>query len=92
MTSCKECVAHLLGACRGDFCEPERVSLAEMVRRIAEENGHLLTAFERESGRPTWHVACSRCGLEASYTLDPEPGTPAIVGAVLDTPCVAPRG
>jgi hypothetical protein len=87
MTSCKDCTAHLLGACRGDYCEPERLSLAEMAQRSAEAGGHALTAFNKESGRPMWHATCSRCGLEVSYTLDPEPDTPALFGPLLDTPC-----
>jgi hypothetical protein len=92
MTTCKECVALLLGACRGDFCEPERMGLAEMVERLAAEGGHTLASFRKEPGRPLWHVACRRCALEASYTLDPEPGMPAISGPLLDTPCESTNG
>jgi hypothetical protein len=89
MTTCKECVALLLGACDGDFCAAERIALAESVERAAARGGHDLSPFVKERGRPMWHTTCTHCGLTASYTLDPEPGTPAIFGSLLDTPCVA---
>ena len=90
MTTCEDCVAQLLGACRGDYCRPEHVGLMENVERNAAANGHTLSEFVQERGRPVWHAHCERCGLEVAYTIDPEPGSPAIFGPLLDAPCGSP--
>lgn len=87
MTTCSGCVAKLLGACRGDYCAAERVGIEEEVTRRAVANGHRLGPFVQERRRPLWRAHCERCGLEAAYTIDPEPGDPAEFGAALDQPC-----
>jgi hypothetical protein len=87
MTTCKDCVAAVLGVCRGDYCEPERVGLIEQAERLAEQGGHTLTSFEKERRHPIWHAHCEHCGREIVYTLDPEPGSPTIYGDLLDTDC-----
>ncbi len=91
MTTCKDCVARVFGVCQGDFCDMERVGLVEEVERQAEALGHLLGPYVKEKQRPIWHVQCQTCSLEATYTLDPEPGTPAISGTLLETPCSGER-
>jgi hypothetical protein len=87
MSSCKDCVAHLLGACDGDYCAPERVSLQENAAYLAAQGGHTLSDFVQDKGRPLWRAHCQHCGLEIACTLDPEPGHPDIFGPLLDTPC-----
>jgi hypothetical protein len=89
MTTCKDCVAKVLGACRGDYCESERVGLTEQAQRAAKQGGHTLSAFVKEKKSPVWHAHCLHCGREVTYTLDPEPGSPAICGDLIDTDCTA---
>ncbi len=87
MTTCEDCVARVLGACRGDFCDMERVGLTEQTQRAAESGGHTLSSFKKTAGRPVWTASCTRCGRDIAYTLDPEPGAPAIYGSMLDAAC-----
>ncbi|MBN1248251.1 MAG: hypothetical protein JXC32_11375 [Anaerolineae bacterium] len=87
MTTCKDCVAKLLGACHGDFCRAERVGLEEEVARLAAATGHTLSELVQDRGRPVWRARCRYCGREIAYTLDPEPGEPVIFGPLLDATC-----
>lgn len=87
MTTCRDCVAKLLGACSGDFCRAERVGLEEEVARIAAAGGHTLSELVQDKGRPLWRAHCRDCGLEIGYTLDPEPGQPMVFGPLVDATC-----
>lgn len=87
MAECRDCVARLLGVCRGDFCYTERVTLVERARRRAAQFGHELGPFTKVARRPTWEARCERCAECAVITIDPEPGQPAMSGKVLRTPC-----
>jgi hypothetical protein len=87
MTTCKECVARMLGACHGDFCDMERTGLIEQVERVALDGGHVLGPFEKARGRPMWRAVCTHCGLAITYTLDPDPGGSAIYGPLLYSSC-----
>lgn len=89
MSKCKDCVASLLGVCRGDFCLPERTALVERASRIADGLGHSLAEFSKVEGQPVWETRCERCGLHAVIGLDPEPGHPAITGGALTDDCLA---
>jgi hypothetical protein len=84
---CKDCVARVFGACRGDFCEPERIAICELAERKAEERGHVLGPFEKSKKYPIWQAHCERCGRPVSYTLDPGAGEPAIYGEAIETDC-----
>lgn len=91
MAECRHCVAHLLGACRGDFCYTERVTLAERARRRAAQLGHELGPFGKVERRPTWEARCKHCGHRAIITVDPEPGQRAMCGKALDAACPRPQ-
>jgi len=87
MTTCRNCVAQLLGACDGDYCHAERVGLIEQVERLAADRGHTLSPFEKTKGHPLWTAHCEVCGLQVMYTLDPEPGVMAIHGDLIESDC-----
>ncbi len=87
MGKCRDCVASLLGVCRGDFCYAERVTLVERARRRAARLGHELGAFDKVTGRPTWEARCEHCGRRAVITIDPEPSQPALHGRALGATC-----
>ncbi len=89
MTTCKDCVAKLFGACHEEYCEMEQVGLREEAQRRAVARGHALLPFSRVDQRPLWHAQCERCGLEVFFTLDPDPNQLAIFGALLDADCTA---
>ena len=91
MTRCRDCVASLLGACRGEFCYTERAALAERARYTADQLGHELTEFTKIEKRPAWRARCTHCGLQATITIDPEPGQPPISGDAASIDCRAPR-
>jgi len=84
---CKDCVARVFGACRGEFCQAERVGLHELAEREAQQRGHELGPFEKVKNYPIWKARCERCGREIAYTLDPGPDEQSIYGHALDGTC-----
>lgn len=89
MGRCKDCVASLLGVCRGDFCYTERMSLEERAQRTARQLGHNLDDFAKLERQPIWSSQCKRCGLRVTITVDPEPGQPDISGDAVSVTCSA---
>lgn len=90
MGRCKDCVASLLGVCRGDFCYTERVFLEERAQRTATQLGHDLDDFAKIERQPIWSSQCKRCWLRVTITVDPEPGQPDISGDAVSVTCSAP--
>lgn len=87
MGKCRDCVASLLGVCRGDFCYTERVALVERTRRAAAQLGHKLGPFSKVEKQPVWEARCKHCGHRATITIDPQPGQPAMYGRAVTTAC-----
>ena len=84
---CKDCVVKIFGACRGEFCLPERRGLEEQAQREALARGHTVSTFEKVAGQPVWRGRCERCGMTVAYVLDPEPGESPVSGEALDRSC-----
>ena len=87
MGTCRDCVASLLGVCRGDFCQAERTALVKRAERAVAPLDHELGDFEKVDGQPKWRSKCRYCGLWVAITIDPEPGQPAIWGKALSDSC-----
>jgi hypothetical protein len=85
--SCKDCVVRIFGACRGEYCQPERIGLSEQAEREAAARGHVLGSFKKMRHYPIWQARCKQCGRIVAYTLDPAPGEPAIYGEALTVTC-----
>jgi len=91
MGPCQDCVASLLGVCRGDFCQAERTALVERAERAAAQLDHDLGAFDKVDGQPRWRSECRNCGLVVAISIDPEPGQPAMWGKALSASCAHGR-
>ena len=84
---CRDCVVKIFGACRGEYCRPERRGLEEHAQREVGKLGHLVTSFEKVKRLAVWKAQCERCGMEVNYTLDREPGEHPFSGSALATAC-----
>jgi len=87
MERCRDCVADLLGACRGEFCRIEREALIEEAERRARQHGHILGEFVKQEGCPVWQAQCIHCGQPVAICIDPRPGEEDIEGEAIFFKC-----